>query len=304
MKKLFLTMLALCCALASVAIASHVHYQFLSAGNYPGAFYSIPLAANSTQVVGYYVTSSSSPSYLETFHGGEPPSFVTIAPPGSGESYASGINAHGVIAGGYCIKGCTYPQSQHGFTWDNGTFTTIDYPGAMSTAVYGINDLGEVVGGFCTTNTVCSGSVLTPTQHAFLDDHGAFTELDYPGAVAGTQANAINNAGQIVGTYDTTTGPHSFLYQNGVYATIDDPKATWTSATAINNHGVVAGAYQEYQNGQLYVHGFLYQNGTFTTVDHPGTGVSNLTGNNDHGTVVGTWSSPKGLANFKGVPVR
>jgi probable HAF family extracellular repeat protein len=118
------------------------------------------------------------------------------------------------VAGGYCSPGCTYPASQHGYIWDHGTFTTIDYPGAMSTAVYGINDRGQIVGGFCPTNNVCGVNILNPTAHAFLDDQGTFMQLDYPGA-ADTQANAINNAEQIVGTYGTTTAPHSFLYQNG-----------------------------------------------------------------------------------------
>jgi probable HAF family extracellular repeat protein len=303
MKVFFVAGISACCCLAGLATAS-MRYSFSSAGNYPGAFYSVPIGVNSTQIVGYYVTLKTGPAYVETFHEDSlqtPSSFSTIAPPGSGTSYASGINSHGAVAGGYCLTGCTYPQSQHGFTWDNGIFTTIDCPGAMSTGAYGINDHGQVVGGFCSVNTVCAGYVVNPTQHAFLDDHGTFTELDYPGpSIAGTQANAINNAGQIVGTYSSLTGLHSFLYQNGVYTTIDDPNAVWTSATTINNHGVVAGFYQD---GQLNVHGFIYQNGQFTTVDHPDTGGTGISGINDGGIIVGTWNPPKGgFANFIGIP--
>jgi uncharacterized membrane protein len=108
-----------------------------------------------------------------------------------------------------------------------------------------------------------------------------------------------------VGTYGTITAPHSFLYQNGKYTNIDDPNAVWTDATAINNHGVVAGSYQSYQNGQLFVHGFLYQNGKFTTVDHPNTGATGLNSIHDYGMIVGSWAPEKGgFANFKGLPVR
>jgi probable HAF family extracellular repeat protein len=149
--------------------------------------------------------------------------------------------------------------------------------------------------------TVCAGTILNPTTHAFLDDHGAFTQLDYPGASV-TQANAINNAGQIVGTYNTTYGPHSFFYQNGVYTSIDDPNAVWTNATAINNHGVAAGYYQD---GQLNTHGFLYKNGKFQTVDHPAASSTSLDGINDNGLIVGVWFHTNGLLdNFKGIPVR
>jgi probable HAF family extracellular repeat protein len=76
----------------------------------------------------------------------------------------------------------------------------------------------------------------------------------------------------------------------------------WTNATAINNHDVVAGYYQD---GQLNIHGFLYQNGKFTTIDHPNTSGTGLHGINDDGIIVGGWAPEKGgFANFKGIPVR
>jgi probable HAF family extracellular repeat protein len=302
MKELFLAALIACCGLAGLALAANVHYKFSPAGNYPGAFDTAPLAANLTKIVGAYESGGGAyAAYIQTLRTptGAVPRFFGIAPPGSGGSYASGINAHGVVAGGYC-SGCIYPQSQHGFTWDHGTFTTIDYPGAKSTGVYGINDHGQIVGGFCPTNNVCAGTILNPTAHAFLDDHGTFTELDYPGSFE-TQANAINNTGQIVGTYGTTQGLHSFLYQNGKYTNIDDPNAVWTNATAINNHFVAAGYYAD---SQLNTHGFLYHNGKFTTVDHPNAGSTSLAGINDNGMLVGVWFTMNNLLyNFKGTPV-
>jgi probable HAF family extracellular repeat protein len=192
--------------------------------------------------------------------------------------------------------------SQHGYIWDHGTFTTIDYPGAKSTGAYGINDRGQIVGGFCPHSAVCAGTILNPTAHAFRDDHGTFTKLDYPGRVNETQANAINNAGQIVGTYADLTGLHSFLYQDGKYTNIDDPNAVWTNATAINNHGVAAGYYAD---RQLNTHGFLYHNGKFTTIDHPNASSTSLDGINDNGVTVGGWfPNNGGFANFKGIPVR
>jgi probable HAF family extracellular repeat protein len=300
MKMLFVVAVAACCVLAGLVTAAGGNYKFSPAGNFPGAGETNPIALNLTRIVGYYASPTAGGAYVEIIKGR---TFQSLVPTSGGNSYASGINSHGAVAGGYCLTGCTYPQSQHGFIWDNGIFTTIDYPGAMSTGAYGINDHGQIVGGFCSINSVCAGYVINPTQHAFLDDHGAFTELDFPGvSIAGTQANAINNAGQIVGTYSSLTGLHSFLYQNGVYKTIDDPNAVWTSAMSINNHGVIAG---NYQDGHVNVHGFIYQNGKFTTVDHPDTGATGLSGINDDGVIVGPWAPPKGgFANFIGIPAR
>jgi probable HAF family extracellular repeat protein len=62
-------------------------------------------------------------------------------------------------------------------------------------------------------------------SHGFLyNPNGAtWTTLDDPLATNGTIAYGINDAGQIVGTYNTSTGTHSFIYSGGIYTTIDDP---------------------------------------------------------------------------------
>ena len=52
--------------------------------------------------------------------------------------------------------------------------------------------------------------------HAFLYQNGVMTDLGTLGG-AFSQANAINNAGQIVGVFSTVTGSsHAFFYQNGI----------------------------------------------------------------------------------------
>ncbi len=300
--KILTTGVGLVLALAVLVAASGTQYRFSSSGNYPGAVYTIPIALNSRQIVGYYVTVASGGSYVETLTGVKGARhFLTITPPGSGTSYASGINAQGVIVGWYCIGGCNpYPAAEHGYTWDQGKFTTIDYPGAMSTGVYGINDFGQIVGGFCPYSILCADDDGNPSQHAFIEDHGVFTQLDFPGAFV-TQANAINDAGQIVGTYETLQGLYSFLYQNGEYTRIAVPHAVRTFATAINNRGVVAGSYE---GGYITSHSFLYQNGEFTTVDFPGRRATAISGINDAGIIIGNWAPSVGFdLTFKGVPI-
>jgi probable HAF family extracellular repeat protein len=70
-----------------------------------------------------------------------------------------------------------------------------------------------------------------------------------------TYARGINDAGQIVGLYEDSSGTqHGFLYSGGKYTTIDDPLGTVdTAAFGINDAGQIAGYYQD-SSGQ---HGFL-----------------------------------------------
>jgi hypothetical protein len=57
--------------------------------------------------------------------------------------------------------------------------------------------------------------------------------------------NAINNAGVVVGTVDgpggSAIGPNAFVYEKGKLRLIDECGASFTSATAINDAGQVAG---------------------------------------------------------------
>ena len=310
MKRRWLGTTAALLGLAGLVMAAKAHYVFSPTGNYPGANYTIPLGDNLTQVVGYYETQTSEPAYLETFPGSMvagagTPSYITIGPPGSGSSYASGINASNVAVGGFCAPpGCNPLAGEHGFTWTNGTDTTIDYPGAGSTVGYGINDLGQIVGGYCDSqHTVCPYAAgLAASDHGFLDINGIFTVLNYPAAQA-TQANAINNAGVVVGIYTiNNTEGNGFIYENGTFNKLMVPGSGFTYPSAINNHGVVAGYYQ----GQNFtVHGFLYHDGKFVTVDYPNTNVTGLTGINDKEVLVGNWAPPLGQRRtFKGIPVR
>jgi len=79
-------------------------------------------------------------------------------------------------------------------------------------------------------------------QHGFLLSDGFYTTLDDPLATGGTQAFGINDAGQIVGTYETATGTHSFLFSGGVFTAIDDPAVnSHTRAHGINNNGQIVG---------------------------------------------------------------
>ena len=79
----------------------------------------------------------------------------------------------------------------------------------------------------------------------------------------GTGATGINDAGQIVGFYEDSSGAqHGFLYSGGTYTPLNAPSGTkGTQAVGINDSGQIVGAYADSSGA---VHGFLYNSSTFT----------------------------------------
>jgi probable HAF family extracellular repeat protein len=112
--------------------------------------------------------------------------------------------------------------------------------------------------------------------------------LDAPG-FAGTAANGINDAGQIVGyVVDANGVHHAFLLSGGSYTTFDVPGSTQTYATGINNAGQIVGFYSSPDGIN---HGFLLSGGNYTTLDVPGANGTYAEGINSAGQVVGGYST-------------
>ena len=99
-----------------------------------------------------------------------------------------GINTAGQIVGWYKDSS----GAQHGLLYSNGTYTTLSDPlGTNGTAGQGINDGGQIAGYYYDSSGV---------EHGFLYSGGTYTTITDPFAGAqGTDANNINNAGQVVG---------------------------------------------------------------------------------------------------------
>src|SRR5271168_1970802 len=70
-----------------------------------------------------------------------------------------------------------------------------------------------------------------------------YTSLDVVGATAGT-ANAVNDAGQVVGTYTDSAGQHAYVWQAGQFETIALPGSD-IMPMAINREGVVVGGFTD-----------------------------------------------------------
>jgi probable HAF family extracellular repeat protein len=117
-----------------------------------------------------------------------------------------------------------------------------------------------------------------------------FTEIDVPGATD-TSAYGINNAGQVVGTFDTATRTSGFLYTAGGFSLFDAPGSA-TIANGINDAGQIVGWVQTGPAG--LGQGFLYTGSTFSSITVPGAGYTNATGINNAGQVVGFYDNGVG----------
>jgi hypothetical protein len=182
---------------------------------------------DSGQMVGEYLDSSG------VYHGWElnGGKFTTIDVPffaGATGTGTNGINDSGEIAGGWNGSGI----SQHGFTLIGGTYTSFDYPGAIETYAWSLNNNGDIVGYWVDT----SGEL-----HGFVLSGGTYTSLDPPGSVW-TVPSGIDD------------GVQGFLWSGGVFTTFTIPGATGTALAAINDKGVILGAYYDAAG---FEHGFL-----------------------------------------------
>ena len=105
-------------------------------------------------------------------------------------------------------------------------------------------------------------------------------------------ATGIDNAGQVIGYYSSNFVDHYFLYNGGIYTTINVPSGTDTNINGINNAGEIFGTYFDSNDHTL---GFLYSGGTYTTIDPFSSGTVGLTGINNAGQVVGYYYDNHGI---------
>jgi probable HAF family extracellular repeat protein len=180
------------------------------------------------------------------------------------DSVAVGINDAGqVIGNGYTFLSGT----GRGFLYSARGSRIIDAFGAKYWSyVYGINNAGHVVG------------IAQPPngfgQHAFLDRDGVVTDLGTLGGFS-SQANDVNDAGQIVGNAETApppgadafrTGPtHAFLYEGGAMKDLGTLGGTVSRGLAINNGGTVVG--ESYLRGNSAQVAFVYAHGKMTDLN-------------------------------------
>jgi len=125
-----------------------------------------------------------------------------------------------------------------------------------------------------------------------------FTQIDVPGA-SFTEASGINDAGQIVGRFDDTTGNHGFLYTGGSFTQIAVPGNAL--ARDINDAGQIVGDFSNSFSSPA--HGFLHTGGSFTQIDVPGASFTLAEGINNAGQIVGEFFDSTGNHGFLATPI-
>jgi len=162
--------------------------------------------------------------------------FTTISIPDSRQSRAFGINNQGKVVGSFFDD---IRRLERGFVFDGGAITIIDVPGSfVPTEAVGINDKDQIVGNFTDSSSA---------SHGFLLAGGVYQIIDMPNSVS-TSVKAINNRGQIVGSYRVSSPEFvdfGFLLYRGKFTTIDldIPNSDFATLSGINNHGQITGYY-------------------------------------------------------------
>jgi probable HAF family extracellular repeat protein len=137
--------------------------------------------------------------------------FTPINVPDAMGTEPFGINDRGQVTGLFLDAGAVIRR----FLLDKGVFSQIDIPGETTMPVddpreaIRINNRGQIVTSFQDTG----GPPLPGVQpvHGILIEDGAFTQIDFPGAIA-TETLAINDHSQIVGGFvDAGVAIHGLL---------------------------------------------------------------------------------------------
>jgi uncharacterized protein (TIGR03437 family) len=155
-----------------------------------------------------------------------------------------GLNDSGVVSGAIVEVSAS---SAGGFVrTPDGTITPIA-PQA-GTRVRGIDNNGDIVGYY-----VAEGSEDVDLIKGFVrNPAGAFTTFDLPGTDNGTQLAAINNHGQVFGTWFFSGSVFAGI-ADGSYPFLSIPGAQASTPAAINDSGSLAGYYFDGTTS----HGFL-----------------------------------------------
>jgi hypothetical protein len=240
-------------------------------------------------IAGYY--GSGAPGHPNKGYVVVPPyqqtNFTSENYPGSAQTQVTCIDNLG-NTGGFWIDNANVNR---GFIdWD-GVFTSYSFPTFIATTVtqiLGLNDSGVAVGFYTDLRGVNHGFAFNRTTRSF-------QQVTPPGGTNVT-ASAINNNGDIVGFYTSSSGVVGFLKKGGVFTTFSYPESPTTNPFGVNDNDDIVGSYV---GGSNTTHGFLLTNLTitpkFTSIDDPnGIGTTVINGVNNRLRMVGFYVDSTG----------
>jgi len=163
------------------------------------------------------------------------------------------------------------------------SYTVSDLGAASGDSVsvgYALNTVGQAAG----ESSTPSGAIATLFRGGQAIDLGTLEPLDI------AVATGINGSAEVVGfesfSADQNNVFHAFLYSNGALHDIHSPSLfpAGTSATAINNSGVVVG--QGWLNSSSF-HAFVYADGQMVDLGPPGAYQASAVAINNSGQILG-----------------
>jgi probable HAF family extracellular repeat protein len=241
---------------------------------------------------------------------------------GGNNSDAAGVNSRGQVAGfaetatmapiGVCVPPQVLEYKAVVYDGPRGEIEQIlpTFPGDAAAEALAINDNGDVVGFSGGCGVADAFTIFGLARHAVVWRNGSVFDLGGFGGGMNNVAQAINNAGQIVGNSDLPgdTITHAALWQNGAITDLGAlPGDVYSVANDINARGQVVGASCD---ANFNCRAWLWDNGVMIDLNSlipPGSPLYLTWGGgiNDRGEIAGSAfdkSNPNEAPAFLAIP--
>jgi hypothetical protein len=231
--------------------------------------------------------------------------------PHAKQTVVTGLNNHNVQVGFFSTQNNASGVNNNFGWYFNGKFHKVVFPHASNASptkdqLRGVNDHDIAVGFYKDSAGLDRG-------YTFNIKTGKFALVTKPGESPGgsspsLRANAIDNAGDVAGSYTSDGVTEGFLkLADGTFITIAIPGASSTTALGVNNDDTVVGAFTAGSGSKAVTNGFVWLTGGSSVVETGninGIRDINITGINDKNILTGFYVDSKGHTDgFLGIPV-